>query len=107
MSLPDQLEAFEDCLGLYERALADKVGARACFGTYEEAKLMQLRMHQARALERRQTLRLYPASDLRHGKSEFDCLRCRVLGPDEDGDWWVYVDRHGQDIKTIEALSEL
>lgn len=104
MSLPDQIAAYEDCFDLYSSALADSIGVRARFPNHVDAKLMQMRMHQARSLQRRESIRLYDKTDLRWNKSEFDPLKVSVRVDDEDR-WWVYVIRHGQEIETIEPLS--
>ena len=93
MSLSNRLEAFEDCLEYFERALADAAGLRVCFAEYQQAKLFQLRMHQARALQREQHKRLYEANDPRWGASLYDKLTVRAPVEDTGGEWWVYIER--------------
>lgn len=106
MALSNQIAAYEDCFDLYETAAADPIGARAMFRTESEAKLMQLRMNQARVLERDEAKRLYPREDHRWNKSGYDNLANRIR-EGADGSWWLYVERHGQDIVTVETLSDL
>jgi hypothetical protein len=105
MSLPNQIAAYEDCFELFDKANDDKVGARAKLPDMAGAKMMQMRMHNARALTRMESRRLYPKGDLRWDKSQYDALKVSVK-QDTEGGWWVYVTRHGQEIETIETLSE-
>jgi hypothetical protein len=107
MSLPEYLGAYEDCFSLYQRALDDPIGARACFTTESGAKTFQMRMHQARALDRRESMRIYTRDQPQWGKSEFDVLKVLSAQEDTEGNWWIYVQRHGVEIKVIESLSEL
>jgi len=92
MSLPETISAYPDCKELYERANEDPIGVRARMESEAAAKLFQMRMHQYRSLERRQSKRLYDRDDIRHGKSEFDPLVVKVR-EDTEGHWWVYVER--------------
>lgn len=105
MSLPNQVAAFTDCYDLYERALHDSLGARAKLPSYKDATLYQLRLHHARSLLRLESRRIYDSADIRYNKSEFDCLKATVR-MDPSGAWWVYITRHGQEVETIESLSE-
>jgi hypothetical protein len=43
-----------------------------------KAKIFQLRLHQARALDRQKARRLYPSNDPRHGASIYDPLIVKV-----------------------------
>lgn len=95
MSLPTRSAAYTDCYTLYEAALATPSGVRNPFPTENAARLFQLRMHQARSLLHRDSRRAYPAESHLYDTSEFDGLQCQVLGPDDAGEWWVYVRPHG------------
>lgn len=106
MSLPHQIAAYADCFELYDAAKADPKGARTVFPTYGAAFRMRARMNMARYLQRVESSRMYPASDQRHGKSEYDELRVTIK-EDTEGEWWVYVDRHGLDLQLIQPLSEV
>lgn len=106
MTLSAQISAYEDCLALFERALNDKLGARACLGTRDRARIFVMRMHQARQLERDEAKKQFPKDDPRWGKSEFDVLRV-TMREDTENDWWVYLDRPGAEILAIDSLSEL
>lgn len=106
MSLPKQIGAYKDCFELFEKAKADEVGARAQLPTQKAAYVFQMRMHQARALEREESRKAYKSFELPYNKSEFDDLIVTIK-EDTEGCWWVYVERHGAAIIAIETLSEL
>lgn len=106
MTLPEHLGAYSFEIEHFERAIDDESGIRVHFGkNRNEAKKFQLRMHQARALHRQQSRRLYPAGDIRSGASIYDPLVIRVR-EDVEGDWWVYVEKQKFDPGRIESLSE-
>ena len=106
MTLPNQIAAYEDCFILYDKALADPLGARALFDTKSKARVFIMRMHQARQLERDESKKQYPKEDPRWGKSEYDSLRVTLREGDPSDGWWVYVDRHSAEILAMETLSQ-
>lgn len=103
MSLPNQISAYPDCFELFDRAAASTKGARALLPDKSKAMLFQMRMHQARSLQRAETRRMYDKSSPQYDKSEFDHLRVSVQ-EDSTGGWWVYVIPHGTMIETIEEI---
>ena len=103
MPLNNQILAYEDCFELFQRALADSRGIRARFYTSGKARHMQMRMNQARALEREESRRMYPSDDLRWNKSQFDVLAVKVNSVGNE--WWVVIERHGCNVLEIESLS--
>ena len=105
MSLPTQIAAYGDCIDLYERAKVDPVGIRAFVGKRTDAERLRYRMQMARRLVRDESKRMYDRTDPGWNKSEFDDL-ILLLRQDVDGDWWIYVQRYGQEIGEIENLSE-
>ena len=105
MSLPLQMAAYGDCFELFERAKADSIGIRAFVGKKTAAERLRYRMQMARRLARDESKRLYDRDSPQWNKSEFDDL-ILLLRQDVDGDWWIYVERYGQEIGAIESLSE-
>jgi hypothetical protein len=107
MALSEQIAAYPDCFDLFDRAMAHPVGVRALFKSESAARFFQMRMNQARTLQRRDSRRAYPAEDPRYGTSEFDPLIVRIKpAAEDDGTWWVYVERHGVEITNIEELDD-
>lgn len=105
MSLPNSLRAYDDCVALYERAMADPKGARARLGTYGACKHMQTRMHYYRDLDRSANAVTYPLGDPMHRTSAYDGLVIQII-PDEDKQYWLYISKRAvPDI--IEGLSDV
>lgn len=105
MSLPLHLEAYQDCVDVFDQALT-KNGARIKFATVGEAGQFQMRMHQARSLLRDRSKRLYKSDDPAWGSSEYDRFIIRRPRDDTDGFWWVYIEPAGSNILAIESLDE-
>jgi hypothetical protein len=105
MANPTYLGAYEDELEKWERAMADRLGLRLAFKTYGAAVQYRGRLHQCRQLLREETL-VYESGDPRRGKCEYDKLKV-TLREAEDGEWFVYIERHGVTVEAVESLSEL
>lgn len=103
MSLPNTIASYEDCFSLFARAANKPKGSRALIGNFGDAKHFQMRMHQARKLQREETCRMYETTAPQYNKSEFDSLMV-TLRIDGDGLWWVYVIPHGSQIEVIEDV---
>jgi len=101
----NSLRAYTDCQKLFEAAINDPKGARALIGTWEQCTNMRTRMHYFRKLDREANAKTYPADHPDHGTSVYDPFVVRLL-PDEDGNWWVYVEPRASDDMIIEGLSE-
>lgn len=105
MALSNSISAYEDCYAHFDRANASANGIRILLTTEKEANYLRFRLNQARALERRDTMRLYPRDDPRFGKSENDKFRISVI-PAAEGEtgYWVYLQPWDQKVEEIEEL---
>lgn len=103
MSLPSSPAAYLDCYHLYERAVATPGGVRTPFPSPTAAKLFQLRMNQARAIQRDESRRIYPRESPLHGKSEFDAYSV-VVREDSAHEFWIYVQPAGVKLDYIESI---
>lgn len=103
--------SYSDCFTLFERALDDTKGARFQVNggeLYGDAYHFRLRMHQARAIDRKDNRDLFPdPGALLHGRSVYDPLVIQIKGPDTEGKWWIYVKHTEINVEDIESLSEL
>lgn len=103
--------SYSDCFTLFDKALADTKGARFQVNggdLYGDAYHFRLRMHQARAIDRKDNQAMYPdPGHPLHGRSELDPLVIQIKGPDTEGKWWIYVKHTKIDVDDIESLSEL
>lgn len=106
MSLPNSLRAYADCLALYDAAIADPKGARACLGTQEACINMRTRMHYYRKLDRDANADLYKPGEPMHGVSVYDDYVLQILR-DEDNQFWLYIQPRSAKILHVEGLSEV
>ena len=106
MSLPTALRAYDECRALFDRALDDPKGARACLGTYDACFALRTRMHYFRRLDAKANASAYPADHPMHGTSIYDTLQVRILS-DQDGQFWLYIEPRSGGILAIEGLSEV
>ncbi len=106
MSQINSLRAYTDCEKLFAAAANDPKGARCLIGTQEASMNMRTRMHYFRKLDREANEKTYPVDHLMHGTSIYDPYVVRLL-PDEDGQWWVYVEPRASENMIIEGLSEV
>jgi hypothetical protein len=94
MSLSSATAAYEDCYAIFDTAVATPGGCRVRVGTRAQAKYLQLRMNQARHLQRQQSKRIYPTSSLAYNTSEYDGYTVRVV-EDTDAYFWIYIEPIG------------
>ncbi len=106
MSLPTALRAYDECRDLFDRALDDPKGARACLGTYDACFALRTRMHYFRRLDAKANASAYEQGHPMHGTSVYDTLQVRILS-DEDGKFWLYIEPRSGGILAIEGLSEV
>lgn len=109
MALTDAIAAYDDCEKLFDRAIANPKGIRACLGLGEPGKkaahYLRMRLNHYRQLQRRESMKIYDRTDPRYGKSLYDRFFVR-LAEDDAGEWWVYIDPAGQE-SLIVAVEEL
>ena len=91
MSLSSAPAAYEDCYAIFDAAVSTPGGCRIRVGTRPQAKYLQLRMNQARHLQRAQSKRIYPSSSLAYNTSEYDGYSVRVV-EDTEAFFWLYIE---------------
>lgn len=106
MSQINSLRAYDDCRKLFDAALADPKGARAMIGEHAACINMRTRMHYFRKLDREANAKTYPVDNALHGTSVYDPFVVQIF-PDEDNQFWLYVQPRTGDDLYIEGLSEL
>lgn len=106
MSLPNSLGSYLDCRALYDAALTDPKGARACLGTYDACINMRTRMHYFRNLDRKANEAIYPKGDPKHATSIYDDLWIQILS-DTANEFWLYIQPRSGTILAIEGLSSI
>ena len=105
MTMPDSILAYQDCLELFDRALADQVGIRVRCSSWDEASYLRLRMHKARSLDRRRNKEAYAIGHQMHGGSAYDELLVTIKA---DGERiFIYLKKRKVEEEAVEGLSEV
>lgn len=108
MTIPTNRMSYIDCFEVWDRALEDPKGIRVPFETREAAKHFQMRMHNARAVDRRENRSIYEKGHQMHGQSTYDPYQV-IIREGEDGTYFLYLEPRDKHIAIdqIESLSEL
>lgn len=105
MALSNSIAAYDDCFAHFDRAQAAENGIRILMSTESEANYLRFRLNQARALERKESCRIYDRTDPLYGKSENDCFRISVMRSAEgETGFWVYIRKWHQQFDAVEEL---
>lgn len=106
MPIPTNRMSYKDIYDVYDAALDDPKGIRLAFSNLGDAKNYQMRMHNARAIDRRENKKTFPEGDPMHGQSTYDILQVRIRHG-EDGTVFLYVEPKDKNAPEIEPLSEI
>ena len=106
MTIPTNRMSYADVYEKYDEAMEDPKGIRIPFDTRGEAQHYQMRMHNARAVDRRENKQIYAPGEPLYGQSTYDKLQVR-LRQGEDGTWFVYIEPKDKFIGVAERLSEV
>ena len=103
MSLNNSRRSYDDCFGLFDRALEADRGIRIEVDDIRAANYLRMRMHHARTIDRRDNKLIYPdPEDAMHGRSIYDVFVIRI----EDGEpAWVYLDKEKVTIGRVEEIA--
>ena len=104
MALQTQIGAYEDCLEYFDRAIVTEKGIRVEFKSESEAQRFQMRMHQARAILRADSKRMYAPEEPQHGNCDYDKLVVKNPIPGAEDNWWVYIEHHSSKVMSVEEL---
>jgi len=99
----DSKFAYDDCYGAMDRALEDGKGVRLAFAKYGDAVHFRMRLNKARAIIRKDNLKIYDFTHPMHGHSSYDSLLFKVTKLDEI--WYTYVEV--AQTRDMEGLSQL
>lgn len=106
MSISKSRTAYDDVFEKFELAMNDPRGVRIPFDSYAAAKTYMMRMHNARAIDRRDNERTYQPDDPMYGQCIYDRLQCTIR-EGEDGTFFIYVEPRDKYVGEIELLSEV
>lgn len=104
MAISNSRLSYEDCYKVMDQALDDEIGARVKLANHDDAVFFRMRMHQARAIDRKDNKVLYNEGDPLYGRSPYDQLVIRIKELEDAV--WVYAERVKMP-EEIEPLSEV
>lgn len=102
MSLPTSLDAYADCVEVWNRAEESDFGVRVKLQDRTKAIYFRMRMHQARVYHRREAQRVFPVDDPRWGKSAWDPFQVKLA--EAEGGVYVSVERILKSALEIEEI---
>jgi hypothetical protein len=101
LPMPKSMAAYADCEEHFERALNSANGIAITLATPSEAHSLRHKMNTYRAQLRRNSKRVYPEDDSRHGTSPYDAYR---LTFDPKDPRRLLVTLHRIEVKNVEEL---
>ena len=93
MTLPVSLHAYKSEIDAFDRAITATRGIRIEFPDQTRARGYVARLHNARALDRKENLRTLDPTNPLYGKSDFDCITVSIR-QDTSGNAWVYLEKN-------------
>ena len=107
MTVSNSRLAYGDCFDLLDKAIADNKGIRVRFDEWKQANYYRMRLHTARAIDRKDNARTFTEDQPMHGRSIYDTIVGRIK-EDGDGFFWLYLEKVENNIDgPVESLSEL
>lgn len=105
MTLSNSRLSYDDCFEVMDRAIQDPKGVRVKCPTYEKAITFRVRLHKARALDRKRNGDLYEPDHPMSNVSIYDKLVVRIRRQGEV--YWVYIEQNSIEGLEVELLSDL
>lgn len=90
MSLSNSHLSYADCYDVMDAALEQPRGVRVSAESLDRARFFNMRMNQARSIDRKRNLETYNEGDPLYGASQYDKLLVRIR--EEDDKVWLYVE---------------
>ena len=96
--------SYNDCFEVLDKAIANTKGIRVEVPDWGAGNNYRLRLHQARAIDRKDNKETYPDDHKLYGRSIYDQLVVRIKQVGTR--WWMYIERFSTDNLNIEPLGE-
>lgn len=97
--------SYTDCFDYFEQALADPKGLAIGFEFSGDARHFRLRLHAARALDRRENAETYEQGHPLFGRSMFDEIVLRIR--EIEGETYVLLEKSSAKVLNVKSLSEM
>lgn len=104
MSLPTSRNAYLDCQEYLDRAMSETKGARVKVTSYDVGIRLRMRMHQLRAVLRKDTQLIYEPGDPQFDVTPYDALTISVT--QIKNQWYVVMKKNEPNFAALEAIPE-
>lgn len=104
MSLPTSKNAYLDCLDYLDTAMAEVRGARIKVASHDAGIRLRMRIHQLRAILRRDSRLIFELGDPNYDTSAYDCITITV--PNIGDQWYVVMRKNEPNMALVEPLPE-
>lgn len=101
MTMPKALGAYADCEELFEQALANPRGIGITLETPGAATHLRHKLNTFRVRLRKQSQKVYPPEDPKHGTSPYDALK---VTEDKENPCRVLITEHRTNVLKVESL---
>jgi hypothetical protein len=88
MGISTDQQAYADCFGYFDRALATTHGIQKWFPAHPPAYDLRMRLNYARTIDKRINTRFRESDDPLYGSSIYSQIRIRLFAA-EGGGWWL------------------
>lgn len=105
MTISNSRLSYTDCYSVFDSALEDPNGVRVKVTDFNAAIHMRMRLHQARAISRRDNMQTFGEDHPLYGRSVYDKFVVRIRRDDED--FYIYIEPVEKGMGSVESLSEI
>lgn len=96
--------AYVDCFNIYDQALEANKGIRIRFPEFGDAMNFRLRLHAARAIDRKDNKEIYADDHKYHGRSIYDVIKATVKNI--KGKFYVYLEKLDGNNLEVEPIED-
>jgi hypothetical protein len=104
MSTSPSRLSYADCFNIYDQALEADRGIRIKFLEHGDAMNFRVRLHTARAIDRKDNKEIYADGERLHGRSIYDVIRATVRNI--EGGFYIYLEKMDGNNLEVESLDE-
>ncbi len=106
MSVPKSLLSYQDCLDYFDTALQYTEGCKVAVADINDATNLRLRLNNCRKLHREANAKMYPESDIMHGRSQYDKLMIKIKAFGDDDKLYVVLERTDISRRAVEGVGD-
>lgn len=106
MSTPKSLLSYTDCLDYFDTCLRYTEGCRIPVSDIKDAFNLRMRLNNCRKLHREANAKMYPESNIMHGRSQYDAIVVRIRAIGDDDKLFVVLERVDIARRAVEGVGD-